>query len=113
MKTVAKIFSILSIIGGAIIALIGLIALFGADSMANLVQVPGEPNPGAVPWAIKVAGCVYLFLGIIIIAVQVWLTIKLNKATSKNELIVPGVIALVLGGFLAGFFTLLIPENEF
>ena len=113
MKTVAKIFSILSIIGGAVIVLIGLLVLFGADSMANFVQIPGEPNSPVVPWAIKLAGCIYLFFGIVVIAVEAWLTSKLNKATSKNELIVPGVIALILGGFLAGLFTLLIPEDEF
>jgi hypothetical protein len=113
MKTAAKIFSILSIIGGAVIVLNGLLVLFGADSMASLVQIPGGTDSPVVPWAIKLAGCIYLFIGIVVIAVEAWLTSKLNKATSKSELIVPGVIALILGGFLAGLFTLLIPEDEF
>ena len=111
MKTVAKVFSILSIIGGAIILLFGLIGVFGAGSITS--AIPDPENPALAETALKIGSGIYAFAGVIVIVIQIWLTIKLNRAISKNELIVPGVISLIFGGFLAGLFTLLIPENEF
>lgn len=55
---------------------------------------------------------VFTAILIIPLIVGIFSVSRINKATSKDELIAPGILSLLFLGLLPGILILLIPESE-
>lgn len=117
MKTVAKVFGILGIIGSAIgmvlCVILGLAVMTGAIDLAQILPPDQVAELGD---AIKIMGGVYLFMGfamIVPLVINILFVKKLGTATSKNQLLVWAILEIVLGSsLLAGIFALLIKDED-
>lgn len=103
MKTVAKVFGILSIIGSAIALAIffiyGLLVCFGLAVFAAAAAEAGEGGAGAAAgFAVGIPLVLTGLFMICPIVINAAMLKKLKTARAKKDLIAIGVLTIVLGG---------------
>ena len=103
MKTVCKVFLIISIIGGFITLLLGAYLVLEALSSSGY----GYDNI-----AIMIEGGSYVVTGLLPVIIGFIAMSKLNHATTKQELTGIGVLTLILCSAIAGFIMLLIKDED-
>lgn len=98
MKTAAKVFLILGIVGFSIAAFIIFISMFFAIA-------------GAGPLALVFL--LYILIALVPVAIDAVALKKLNKAKTKSELTGISIAVLILGGMIPGILMLCLDEKDF
>ena len=98
MKTAAKVFLILGIVGFSIAAFIVFIAMFFAFATAG---------PMALLFLL------YVLIALVPVVIDSVALKKLNKASHKSELTGISIAVLIFGGLIAGILMLCLDEKDF
>lgn len=98
MKTAAKVFLILGIVGSSIGAFIIFIAMFFAFAAAG---------PMALLFLL------YILIALVPVVIDSVALKKLNKAKTKSELTGISIAVLILGGIIPGILMLCLDEKDF
>ena len=98
MKTAAKVFLILGIVGFSIAAFIIFISMFFAIA-------------GAGPLALVFL--LYILIALVPVAIDAVALKKLNKAKTKSELTGISIAVLIFGGMIPGILMLCLDEKDF
>ncbi|MFA6862119.1 MAG: hypothetical protein WCR56_07115 [Bacilli bacterium] len=105
MKTAAKIFVILGMVGGVIIfALYLILGIIGLSQGTN-VELSGMAFSGAVVCGLSVIGLIPFIVGFFSLK-------KLKTATSHDGLVGMGVVTLLFCSLVGGILMLCIPDSD-
>jgi len=113
MKTAAKVFLIIGIVGAAMTILVCILGMTGVSSIIKNVIESVDAQSGAMMEGMLnifyVSGIISGALGLLfgILALK-----KLGTATMKSELIPMGVCSLLFCNLLGGLFMLLVKDED-
>lgn len=105
MKTAAKIFVILGMVGGVIVfALYLILGIIGITS-GNGVELTGMVYSGAVVCGVPVIGLIPSIVGLFSLK-------KLKTATSHDQLVGMGVVTLIFCSLVGGILMLCVQDSD-
>lgn len=109
MKTASKVFLIL---GMVVYPIYALLLFFAKDVIIEILSQTNSYNEEALKGTLTIWAIIMLIYSIAAIVVGVLSIRKLNSATSKNELVLYGVLSLLFVNVIAGVLILCIPEDQ-
>lgn len=111
MKLVAKIFIILSIVSGAV-SFVVFLCLSIVFKFLDINQINSDTNENLVLSILSIVYIVASVTSIIPIIVGSICLSLLNKATSKQQLILPGVLCLIFVSLVSGIVMLCMNDKD-
>lgn len=109
MKTASKVFLIL---GMVVYPIYALSLFFAKDAIIEILSQTISYDEEALKGILTICAIIMLIYSIAAIVVGVLSIRKLNSATSKNELVLYGVLSLLFVNVIAGVLILCIPEDQ-
>lgn len=109
MKTASKVFLIL---GMVVYPIYALSLFFAKDAIIEILSQTISYDEEALKGTLTICAIIMLIYSIAAIVVGVLSIRKLNSATSKNELVLYGVLSLLFVNVIAGVLILCIPEDQ-
>ncbi len=106
MKKAAKVFLIIAIVLGGLNLFIGFVSLLGIGTWA------GTEGSSELITVNMIGDSISLIYAAATIVISSLSLVKLNKATSKKELLVWGILCLFFGGFIPGILLLCIKDKD-